>query len=118
MKTNKIFKIITFILLSGVLLMLLSGFNKVEAKELEIDTSFNETLASINTILERNEKYESVDTIIKNIKFNNYSYTLHVFCKENNDNQIMKAKTNRVYRIENIINIHKINFLNTNFNLL
>lgn len=118
MKTNKIFKIITFILLSSVLLVLLSGTSKAEAKELEVDTSFNDTLASINTILERNEKYESVDKVIKNINFNATSHTQHVFCRENNDNQITTNRNNRVNRVLNLINLHRVNFLNANFNLL
>lgn len=118
MKTNKILKIITFIIISSIILVILFGASKAEANELKIDTSFDKTLESINTILEKNEQYESVDKIIKNIKFNTTSHTIRVFSSENNDTQIMNAKTNRVSRIEKIINQHRINFLNANFNLL
>lgn len=121
MKIKKFFKIIIFILLSGVLLISLSGSRISEAKtysNLDVDTSFDETLASINKILERNEQYEHVNSIIKNLEFDSYSYTIHVFGPENNDRQIMNEKTKRVVKIEKIINLHKINFLNANFNLI
>ena len=118
MKIKNIYKIITFILIFGVLLMFLSGASKSEAKELEVDTSFDTILASINTILERNEQYENVDKIVKNIDFNTSSYTLNIFCNENNDRKILNDKNNRITRVEKIINLHRINFLNADFNLL
>lgn len=107
-----------FILLFGAILITLSLYSTVEAKELEVDTSMDATLASINQILERNEQYENLDSIIRNLEYNENSYTLNVFCKENNDKELITDCINRLARVHKIITSHKINFLNHDFNLL
>jgi len=118
MKTKNILKIIFFILISGVLILFASGTSKVEAKTHDVDTSFDKTLEDINKVLERNEQYEYIDSVINNIKVNGSSRTLRVFCSENNDKQIENSRNKRIERIKNIINRHQVNFLNYNFNLL
>lgn len=118
MKIKNIFKIMIFTLIFGGSLIILSGASISEAKELVVDTSFDTILSSINTILERNQQYENVDKIVKNINFNSCSDTSNVFCYENNDTKLLKVRDNRVNRIEKIINLHRVNFLNYDFNLL
>ena len=104
MNLKNILKIILFIFISSILLVILSGCSKSDLKissNLEIDNSYDTTLTSINTILVKNEQYEYVDNIIKNLKYNTSSYTLNIFCRENNDKQLM---TSRNKRIEQVIN--------------
>ena len=118
MRIKNIFKIILLILISSVLLAFLSDSKHSEATELNADTSYDSILASIDNILEKNEKYEYIDKTIKNINVNTTSYKLRIFGKENNDRQIQNDSIKRVDRIMKIINLHKINFLNYNFNLI
>lgn len=103
MKTKNIFKIIIFILLSGVLLISLSGCSKSEETPpvsiKEIDNKFDTTLASINTTLEKNAKSENINSIIKKLKFDSYSYTVHIFGPENNDTQLRIASNKRIEQV-------------------
>jgi len=104
MKIKNIFKVITFILLSGALLLSLSGCSKneeiVTSSNLEVDTSFDTTLTSINNVLERNEQYEQANSVIKNVKFDSSSYTYTAFGYKNNDKQIMNESNKRLAEIE------------------
>lgn len=103
MNFKKILKIILFIFISGTILVFLSGCSKSDlnvSSNLEIDNSYDSIISSINTILEKNEQYEYVDTIIQNITHNTTSYKLNIFCKENNDKQIMNARNKRISEIE------------------
>jgi len=104
MKTKIIFKTILFIFLSSLLLISSTGFTKAEeiknTSDLEIDTSYDITLSSINKILERTEDFNKADLIIKNIKFDSYSYTLNIFCEENNDRQILNARNKRLAELK------------------
>jgi len=102
MKTKNFVKIILFMLVSVFLLISLTGCAKTEPQviaQITVDTSYDAQLASINKILERNEASERLDTILGNIKFDTYSYTLNVFCPKNNDKQIMKASNKRIEQV-------------------
>lgn len=102
MKLKNFLKIIIFILISGFLLITLSGCSKSEVKtssKSDIDTSYDVSLASINKILERNEQYEHVNSIIRNLEFDSYSYTLNIFCSENNDRQLTAASNKRIAEV-------------------
>jgi len=101
MKTKKIFKISLFIILSGLLLLSFSGCVKAENinTSLEVDEFYDVKLASINKILERNEEYQRIEAKIKRIKFDSYSYTLNIFCDENNDVQLMNARNKRIAEV-------------------
>jgi len=103
MKLKNIFKIILFILISIILLISLSGCGNTEivnSSNSDVDTKFDEKLFSINNILEKTEEYKHADLIIKNLDYNSYSYTLNVFCRDNNDKQIMRARNKRIIQVE------------------
>lgn len=106
MKTKNIGIIIGFICISILLLISLTGCTMLEETQIssapttqEVDTSYNTQLASINKLLEKNANYQHVDSVIKNLKFDTYSYTLHIFGKENNDKQILNARAKRLEQI-------------------
>ena len=103
MKIKNILNIILFVFFSIVLLLSLSGCSKTEiptSTQLEVDTSYDAALASINTALEKHEDYKYVDSILKNLKSDAHSYKLNIFCRENNDIKLRNERAKRIYQIE------------------